>query len=257
MFHSKMGARRCFLSEKQKTALINFMEMEPELLKARFTSEFTHELAKDKWIAIASHLNCLPGAYKDWIQWRRTWQDIKKQVKKKRSLLPDVSLTKDDEKLLSLLENCGGDNRELKKLDFNTPVDLLEEQPKHETIYVEYVNSQTDAEEVKPTDDIQKETEAEDSAETGIEAEEYLEYSNLNNRTFKRKRTLSRVEKEYRLREMYCREKLLITKRYYQERLKIERENARSRHRIASALEKIATQPISKDIRESLPSSFI
>ncbi|XP_023011966.2 uncharacterized protein [Leptinotarsa decemlineata] len=228
---------RSFLSDLQKKALLNFMESEPQLCKGKFTREFTHQVAKDKWLDIASRLNSIPGAYKDWLQWRRTWQDMKKLVKRKRTLC-NVILAQDEEKILSLIGD-GEDESEDSKMDTGGS----EVQSEQELIYVEYVNSHTDGE-TKPDEALQ------DGFKRNYEVDQDLDesayYSFKSNRHFKRKRPVTLAERKLRMRETYCREKLMVMRRYYQERIRVEREIAKSSQRIACALEQFVTRSFPK-----------
>lgn len=63
--------KRGHLSENQKKTLINIMEGEHDLRKGKFNPSFTFKDAQKKWVEIADFLNSIPGAEKDWKEWRR------------------------------------------------------------------------------------------------------------------------------------------------------------------------------------------
>ncbi|CAG9770092.1 unnamed protein product [Ceutorhynchus assimilis] len=74
------------LSSKQKQILVDFVYDRPEMYKGKFTSTYTHAVSMVLWKQVASILNAIPGgANKEWTQWRKTWVDLKKQVKNKKS----------------------------------------------------------------------------------------------------------------------------------------------------------------------------
>ncbi|KAF5276386.1 hypothetical protein FQR65_LT16353 [Abscondita terminalis] len=72
------------INSVQKEMLKNFIIDHPELQTGLFTNEFTFKKAQQLWQHITINLNSVPnGAQKDWKQWRKTWQDIKKHAKAK------------------------------------------------------------------------------------------------------------------------------------------------------------------------------
>ncbi|VEN40528.1 unnamed protein product [Callosobruchus maculatus] len=73
------------VSQQQKQMLIDFLNNNPELLSGRFTAEFTKKVAQTLWEKITSSLNAVPGgSRKSWLQWRKSWQDMRKHVKAKQ-----------------------------------------------------------------------------------------------------------------------------------------------------------------------------
>ncbi|XP_050310044.1 uncharacterized protein LOC126745999 [Anthonomus grandis grandis] len=103
-----------FVSSEQKKELILFMEEHPELKSGKFTQDFSFKTAQALWIKLAGRLHSLPGAHKDWKQWRKTWQDLKSKSKKKKTEIrnhqmgtgggPAVAdLNSYDEKILELI----------------------------------------------------------------------------------------------------------------------------------------------------------
>nr|CAH7764197.1 unnamed protein product [Callosobruchus chinensis] len=64
--------------------MVNFMEAHPELNSGKFSSTFSKKTAENLWRQTSSELNSIPGSSKkEWAQWRKTWQDMKKKAKSK------------------------------------------------------------------------------------------------------------------------------------------------------------------------------
>jgi hypothetical protein len=69
---NKSDAKRCgHLSDLQKRKLIEVMGQDDTLRQGKFNSTFTHKDAQNKWMQIATQLNAIQGALKDWPQWKR------------------------------------------------------------------------------------------------------------------------------------------------------------------------------------------
>lgn len=47
------------------------MEDHPELKRSKFTKDFTYKKGKQLWEEVASNLNAMPGANKNWEKWRK------------------------------------------------------------------------------------------------------------------------------------------------------------------------------------------
>jgi len=60
-----------FVSAEQKKEIILFMEEHPELKSGKFSNKFTYKTAQELWISLSDLLNSLPGAKKEWKQWRK------------------------------------------------------------------------------------------------------------------------------------------------------------------------------------------
>ncbi|KAG5876356.1 hypothetical protein JTB14_009041 [Gonioctena quinquepunctata] len=80
-----MNKRTGNLSSAQKTELLEFLERNPALQKGKFSNDFTFKKAQGMWMEVSNTLNSLPGAHKDWRQWRKAWQDMKVAAKRKNS----------------------------------------------------------------------------------------------------------------------------------------------------------------------------
>lgn len=66
------AAKKCGnISSEQKKELVDFLNTHPELRSGKFTKHFTFKTAQSLWVKLTEDLNCLPGAKKDWRQWRR------------------------------------------------------------------------------------------------------------------------------------------------------------------------------------------
>jgi len=55
----------------QMKLLVELLSLDPQLNAAKFSSSFTHKMAKERWENIASQLNALPGAEKHWEKWKK------------------------------------------------------------------------------------------------------------------------------------------------------------------------------------------
>ncbi|KAL5232698.1 hypothetical protein ACI65C_000108 [Semiaphis heraclei] len=65
--------------------LVELLSLDPQLNAAKFSSIFTHKMAKDCWQNIASQRNALPGAEKHWEKWKK--QDTKVTTKTKAAAI--------------------------------------------------------------------------------------------------------------------------------------------------------------------------
>nr|CAI5842380.1 unnamed protein product [Callosobruchus analis] len=75
-------SKRHFTVE-QKRVMLDFLNQHPQLYQGKFDNKFTFKEAQQQWTRLAELLNAIPGARKNWIQWRKTWQDYKGNIKKK------------------------------------------------------------------------------------------------------------------------------------------------------------------------------
>ncbi|KAK9717535.1 Myb/SANT-like DNA-binding domain [Popillia japonica] len=95
--------------------LIEFLEKEKDLISGKFSTTFTFKEAQRRGENIAEILNAIPGASKDWKQWRKTWQDIRCKTKHKQAQFrkntratgggppPQDKLTVMEEKVVSII----------------------------------------------------------------------------------------------------------------------------------------------------------
>ncbi|CAH1970762.1 unnamed protein product [Acanthoscelides obtectus] len=73
------------ISILQKTMLIDFLEDHPELVSQKQTNQYTSADARKLWVELSEKLNAIPGATKQWTEWRKTWTDMKTRAKRKKS----------------------------------------------------------------------------------------------------------------------------------------------------------------------------
>ncbi|KAG5892587.1 hypothetical protein JTB14_036795 [Gonioctena quinquepunctata] len=66
-----MNKRTGNLSSDRKKELLKFLERNPALQTGKFSNHFTFEKAQGMWMEVSNTLNSLPGAHKDWRQWRK------------------------------------------------------------------------------------------------------------------------------------------------------------------------------------------
>ncbi|CAH0564419.1 unnamed protein product [Brassicogethes aeneus] len=111
-----MAKRVGNISSEQKKEIIEFMERNPALEHGKFNNDFTFKSARTLWMSLSDSLNAIPGAQKDWKQWRKAWQDLKGNAKKKGSALKthfrqtgggppltDIKITKEEQKVLDII----------------------------------------------------------------------------------------------------------------------------------------------------------
>ncbi|CAH0547023.1 unnamed protein product [Brassicogethes aeneus] len=103
------------MSAQQKKILIEFIFKYPQLKHGKYTKEFTYEEGRKLWQIVTAQLNALPGAFKEWDKWRKSWHDIKTTSKAKSSKIkrhqkgtgggPPIKtkLNDDDEKILEII----------------------------------------------------------------------------------------------------------------------------------------------------------
>ncbi|XP_046735005.1 uncharacterized protein LOC124404716 [Diprion similis] len=93
----------------------DFMSNHPELTSGKFSSSFTVKHAQNLWAEVTGKLHEIPGAFKTWQQWRKTWQDIRSKVKAKNTMLKNhrnatgggpvsnETLTQTDENVMAIM----------------------------------------------------------------------------------------------------------------------------------------------------------
>ncbi|CAH1111715.1 unnamed protein product [Psylliodes chrysocephalus] len=75
--------KKLYCSQQQKQQLTEMVTKDKQLLSGKFSNNFTMKDSVEKWENIALALNSMPGANKEWKQWKKTWQDMKCSIKKK------------------------------------------------------------------------------------------------------------------------------------------------------------------------------
>nr|CAI5829503.1 unnamed protein product [Callosobruchus analis] len=63
-------SKRHFTVE-QKRVMLDFLNQHPQLYQGKFDNKFTFKEAQQQWTRLAELLNAIPGARKNWIQWRK------------------------------------------------------------------------------------------------------------------------------------------------------------------------------------------
>lgn len=59
------------ISVEQKRVLVEFLKKNPRLLSGKFSSDFTIKTGVAKWEELSNLLNSIPGAKKNWKNWRK------------------------------------------------------------------------------------------------------------------------------------------------------------------------------------------
>ncbi|XP_048514975.1 uncharacterized protein LOC125501894 [Athalia rosae] len=72
-------------TQDQKNMLVHFLQQHPELVSGKFNKDFTYKMGQNLWKEVAQDMNAIPGAKKDWMQWRKCWQDMQSHAKKKKA----------------------------------------------------------------------------------------------------------------------------------------------------------------------------
>ncbi|XP_016656236.1 uncharacterized protein LOC107882427 [Acyrthosiphon pisum] len=70
-------------TDRQKKLLVDFMVLHPELVSGKNTSKSTVKQRQKLWESLAEALNSEVGPNKSWSEWRKTWCDLKTNVKGK------------------------------------------------------------------------------------------------------------------------------------------------------------------------------
>ncbi|KAF5301668.1 hypothetical protein FQR65_LT19206 [Abscondita terminalis] len=76
-----------YISVAQKKHLVELMKGKENLISGKFTNSFTRKDGQKQWEGIADVLNAIPGAKKEWHQWRKSWQDLRVKAKQKQAAL--------------------------------------------------------------------------------------------------------------------------------------------------------------------------
>ncbi|XP_031352680.1 uncharacterized protein LOC116177740 [Photinus pyralis] len=70
-------------SEEQKLILVQFLKKNKNVVAGKTSPNFTNKNIHEKWKTVAASLNSTGRPYKDWKNWRKTWQDLYSRVKAK------------------------------------------------------------------------------------------------------------------------------------------------------------------------------
>ncbi|XP_024873899.1 uncharacterized protein LOC112455912, partial [Temnothorax curvispinosus] len=73
------------ITEEQRSLLIEFMKVHPELVSGKFSKTFTYDHAAKLWQEVTNILNACNGAEKNWKSWRKCWQDYRSRSKTKQA----------------------------------------------------------------------------------------------------------------------------------------------------------------------------
>lgn len=72
MGETEKGARCGTMSIDKKKEIIDFISKNPQLKAGgKFTQDFTAKTSQSLWKTLATNLNSVPGAKKDWKKWRK------------------------------------------------------------------------------------------------------------------------------------------------------------------------------------------
>lgn len=82
---SKIKVRGKRISQSQKDAIVDFMEINPDLRIGKFSRKFSKKVANSLWAKLTVKLNGVGPAKKDFKDWRKCWQHLRSAVKEKAS----------------------------------------------------------------------------------------------------------------------------------------------------------------------------
>ncbi|XP_053610992.1 uncharacterized protein LOC128675547 [Plodia interpunctella] len=89
MDDEKQARRTVYITPRQKKKLIELVSQHPEVISCKVTPGFTYKDSQLIWKKIAAECNALlgpgAGAQKSWRQWRKTWQDLRSNVRKRHA----------------------------------------------------------------------------------------------------------------------------------------------------------------------------
>lgn len=63
--------RSVYVTAKQKKKLIELITEHPELISCKVTQDFSYRDSQRLWQNIANECNSIPGAKKNWRQWKK------------------------------------------------------------------------------------------------------------------------------------------------------------------------------------------
>lgn len=66
-----MSGTKARPTKAQMKLLVDLLSLDPQLNAAKFSANFTHNIARGRWENIALQLNALPGAEKNWEKWKK------------------------------------------------------------------------------------------------------------------------------------------------------------------------------------------
>ncbi|XP_012543262.1 uncharacterized protein LOC105840755 [Monomorium pharaonis] len=73
------------ITEEQKSLLIEFMKVHPQLVSGKFSKTFIYDNAAKLWQDVTEILNACNRAEKNWKLWRKCWQDYRSRSKTKQA----------------------------------------------------------------------------------------------------------------------------------------------------------------------------
>ncbi|XP_016657737.1 uncharacterized protein LOC100302440 isoform X1 [Acyrthosiphon pisum] len=134
-----MSGTKARPTKAQMKLLVELLSVDPQLNAAKFSANFTHNIARGRWENIALQLNALPGAEKNWEKWKKAWQDTKVTAKNKASAIKrhrngtgggppcNITMSEAQTDAMSLISNIAisghTDSKEsICELDFDTSV---------------------------------------------------------------------------------------------------------------------------------------
>ncbi|KAJ8964899.1 hypothetical protein NQ314_004538, partial [Rhamnusium bicolor] len=216
-----------------------------EQADGKFTNSYTYKDAEKDWTELATILNSIPGANKNWKQWRKTWQDMRCRTKSKASKnkinregtgggpFIEDSLTKVEEDIIDIIKIVSVEGHENVKesiVEFNMEFETQKNDENDCNFISETQSSNPSINRVEISEDHQNKT---PSAKNGKE----WKSRKIAKRTPTRLKHTTAAIESY---EKHLDKKLAIKEKYYEEKLKILSEMVVAKTQCASALQRIA-----------------
>lgn len=126
------------MTDNQKRTLVEFLKKKTKIYNL---DQFSYKNAQTKWMELSDILNSMPGVFRDWKGWRKTWQDTKSRTKQKASqskkyvcgtgggpYLSETELTQDDQNILEIIKPVSVDgHRGAQESDTSFLFDLVDD----------------------------------------------------------------------------------------------------------------------------------
>ncbi|KAI4468210.1 hypothetical protein MML48_2g00011686 [Holotrichia oblita] len=253
------------ITENQKSALIEYLKINNNLISGKFSNTFTQKDAEEKWKYLADLLNSMPGIVKDWKNWRKTWHDMRSRTKLKYSQNrqqrnqtgggppPEEMFTKIEEDILDIIKKVSVDGHENvteSVVDFHLPstsfidtpstsADFHDDKPRKPSIK-DFSKNQTESESKFETPVIKRMREAEDISEIKkipLREGKKFKYTNAAVETYQKM-----TSKELQMKEQYYAAKMHHMQKqqeYYKEKMETKIKDLLFKEETLNALHKL------------------
>ncbi|CAH0562973.1 unnamed protein product [Brassicogethes aeneus] len=246
------GKKSTSITETQKTTLIEFLKNNPLLISGKFSNSFTFKDATAKWVEITEVLNSIPGAIKDWRNWRKTWQDLRSRTKLKKSEInkhhggtgggppTEKELTPSEISILDIVKAVSIEGHKVPEspANFNFEEtdkivhDLLNENQKEQILVVQKEKALSNKENIQPSTSQRK------IPEKALSNKENIQPSTSQRKIPKRSKISNgMVVNEF---NTLYKQKIQIKESYYNKKIELLTRIAVAKEKSATSIEKIA-----------------